>query len=339
MATTEVRTVGSGRNYSSWQAWEDACPANLVTADQIWQGQGYNDAEFVVTAAIALGGVTTDATRYMEMRCATGQSFTGNAANALRYNPSNGVAIKQDTGYSGGAVQVQTGIHARIHGLQLRVTTNANNGAAVYHYGSSLKLRDCILLHSGAHASVPIALMEGAAEIVNCVLYSPAARRAMNATGALVQLRNCTLHSVGGDYAVHSQYNSASVVKNCAVFGFSAYGSNPSNFDGTASTNNATNLGSINVGSGLTSLTASSQFESLTGGSEDFRVKTGAGLIGAGVRDQSYTNDLDAFGQSRSITAPTIGAYEVYVAPSGSVLTRQRGMSGGMQGMTGGLQG
>lgn len=317
MATTEVRTVGSGRNYSSWQAWEDACPANLVTADQIWQGQGYNDAEFVVTAAIALGGVTTDATRYMEMRCATGQSFTGNAANALRYNPSNGVAIKQDTGYAGGAVHVQSGIHARIQGLQLRVTTNAAN-AAVYHYGSSLKLRDCILVHNGAHASIPVALLEGAAEIVNCVLYSPAARRAMAATGALVQLRNCTLHSVGGDYAVHSQYNSASVVKNCAVFGFSAYGSNPSNFDGTASTNNATNLGSINVGSGLTSLTASSQFESLTGGSEDFRVKTGAALIGAGVRDQTYTGDLDIIGQSRSTSAPAIGAWEVVETGGGS---------------------
>ena len=38
MPTTTTKTIGSTGDYSTLQAWEDACPANLVTADEIWRG-------------------------------------------------------------------------------------------------------------------------------------------------------------------------------------------------------------------------------------------------------------------------------------------------------------
>ena len=42
MATTVVKTIGTGGDYSTLQSWEDACPADLVSADQIWQGRVKN---------------------------------------------------------------------------------------------------------------------------------------------------------------------------------------------------------------------------------------------------------------------------------------------------------
>jgi hypothetical protein len=78
----------------------------------------------------------------------------------------------------------------------------------------------------------------------------------------------------------------------------------------------------------LVSKTFSNQFQSITSGSEDFRVKAGADLINAGVRDQTYTNDLDIVGTTRSTTTPNIGAWEflsvayTYARPSSDITTQ-----------------
>ena len=92
MVTTVVKSIGTAsRDYSTLQAWEDAAPANLVTADQVWKGECYNDSTF--TAGVTISGITTDATRYIWLTAAAGQSFADHPENALDYNAANGVAI------------------------------------------------------------------------------------------------------------------------------------------------------------------------------------------------------------------------------------------------------
>ena len=96
MPTPVVSSIGTtGRDYSTLQAWEDACPANLVTADQIWKGECYNDSEF--TAKVVISGQTTDATRYVWLTAAAGQSFQDHASartNPLVYDQSKGVGVR-----------------------------------------------------------------------------------------------------------------------------------------------------------------------------------------------------------------------------------------------------
>jgi len=39
MPTTTVKVIGTSGDYTTIQGWEDACPANIVTTDEIWEGQ------------------------------------------------------------------------------------------------------------------------------------------------------------------------------------------------------------------------------------------------------------------------------------------------------------
>src|SRR5947209_3758092 len=99
MPTVVTKSIGSagGRDYSTIALFIAALPANLVTADQQWIGECYNDSEFAIGSALAFSGITTDATRNIILRCASGQSFNdnaGKATNALRYNQTNGVGIR-----------------------------------------------------------------------------------------------------------------------------------------------------------------------------------------------------------------------------------------------------
>jgi hypothetical protein len=77
-------------------------------------------------------------------------------------------------------------------------------------------------------------------------------------------------------------------------------------------------------------LTVSNQFENIGSGTEDFRVKAGADLINAGVRDQTYTNDLDIVGTTRSLTTPTIGAWEYASTPPPSATDYSEPLSRGI---------
>jgi hypothetical protein len=128
----------------------------------------------------------------------------------------------------------------------------------------------------------------------------------------LPQFRNCTFIGDGAKALTRMAYQTdLATFKNCAIFnwgntlctiGYFRSGSDRNateNASGTVPTNFGTNS--------LTDLVFSDQFENTT---SDFRVKAGSDLIGAGTRDQTYTNDLDIIGQARSTTAPTIGAWE-----------------------------
>ena len=106
MTTTIVKSIGTaaGRDFTTIQAWADACPANLVTVDQVWEGQLYNDSEFVVSSsadAYKIDGKTTDATRFLRLTTGPGQSFTDNAGkltSPLRYDATKGVGIRSTVG-------------------------------------------------------------------------------------------------------------------------------------------------------------------------------------------------------------------------------------------------
>ncbi len=62
MATTITKSIGTtARDYSNLTTWEADIPANLVTADEVWVGEVYNDSEITGTATTTIGGHTTDA--------------------------------------------------------------------------------------------------------------------------------------------------------------------------------------------------------------------------------------------------------------------------------------
>jgi len=311
-----------------------AVPANLVTADEQWDiligpsavGVYSWDLGTFGGSTNNLGSKTTDATRYVRFAAVPGLSFSDNGnklTNGLRYNASNGIAL-----FATQTWLIVAANFTRIEGLQFNKTTNGSISGLQVNC-NNCKISSCIFEGSKA-------LFVKTNNVITGCLFadynSSPSDAIINTELASVITSNTFYTTASAASAPIKQDFAASVFRNNTVFGFAAIsiaGGGGQIDVAAGSTNNITNLstGPTNF-SGLFSKTASNQFTSLTVGSEDFRIKAGADVINAGVRDQTYTNDLDIVGSARSTTAPTIGAWEfasityTYARPTSDITTQ-----------------
>ena len=234
MATTVVKSIGTGGDYTTLQAWEDACPANLVTVDQIWQGQLKNQELTSASTLLTISGTTVDATRYVELTTEAGASFRDNASkatNALRYNAANGAAIKM-TGTAIGVSVAQN--YTRISNIQMLSTstsTSAQPTLYVNSTGINCDVNSCIIEGYGRNSALKsVAAIKGNGagqpnRLRNCLVVQrstdAAAILAILSNGA--EAYNCTFAATGATLAVAFQTSSlTSIVKNCYVGGVTA---------------------------------------------------------------------------------------------------------------------
>ena len=327
MATAVEKTVGTdARQYSTPQSYEDAVPADITAAgtDETWTGFMYNDSEF--TAGVTFSGTTTDATHWILLTTAAGESFiddAGAASNALKYDQSKGVGINISAAYTN-AITTTGSSYITIEKLQVKRQANGGsnycyleqNGTAivfqnmlihqeddqlaVWVYGSTCKGINSLIIQESA-ASNGVRVGNGAS-LLNCTVVCPSDVTS-TATGLITQYSN-------------------NITRNNAVFGFSTSFS-ASGWDTTNSKNNCTDDSSAPGSSNQVSKTYANQFEATTVASHDFRLKSGSDCEANGTRDQTNTNDLDIIGQARSASAPDIGCWELGVA-GGVELFRRR---------------
>lgn len=312
-----ISTIGTtGRDYSTCKAWADAAAATLSAP---WEGQCYNDGTITDSAGLSLDS-TADATNYMLLTTATGQSFADHASkltNALRPNQANGVLIDLSTAATGFVI---TNFNI-VEKLQI---THAGSGNVATMFGSGSgstmsdfgMIRRCLIKQSHATGGATDGLLQNnRCHIVNVAMIVAGNSNAIK-SGAGVQGRvsSVTLLCTNGS-STREGINTTADVFDCAVFGFGA-----NNTVGGSSSNGATDRASFGGGSSnQTSLTTTNEIESATSGSEDLRAKSTSTLKNNGVRDQTYTNDLDIVGQSRSTSTPTIGCWEVVAGGGGAV--------------------
>lgn len=335
MPTTVVKTIGTAaRQYSTWQAWEDATPVSLIAVDQIWRGECYNDSEFA--AGVVFSGTTADATRYSILTTAAGQSFRDHAnklTNPLAYDQTKGVGIsatdlghvvhmfedfvimenvqiKQPPfGYRQYPVLIDTGGVNTLNIVRNCIIEGDNNNAVFRAASSGSVIENCLVVNKSTVASTGMILGSGAAAY------------------------NCTVvhtSNVAGSIGISTSYSN-SIAANCAVFGF-ATAFSASGFDTTNSKNNATDGASAPGTSNQLSLVYANQFVNTTNTGTDFRAKSGNGLQ-FGVTDTTHTAGIDVIGQTRAAT-PTIGAWE-YIVSAASIA----GAAQAVATATGALQG
>lgn len=311
MATVVTRTIGTGGDYTTLQSWEDASPANLVTADEIWRGTVFNQE---LTQTLTISGQTTDATRYVELTTAAGASFMDHvdkATNPLRYNASVGAAITGSAPY-GTRVSVTTA-HTRISKLQFGTLSPGPTTAVNFNAASTI-VENVIIESSGG---CTVGGSSGIARNVFLLrINSGGASIGIGNNGSLL---NCTAvrpsNHGNATWGIINNYTSITV-KNTAIFGVTNFAS--VSFTGN---NNASN-GTIGWGtSNQASLTYADQFvtPSDSGGTQDFRLKTGANLIDTGADLTSDGVTTDIIGTTRSGTYD-IGAWEV-ASSGGAVFT------------------
>lgn len=314
MPTDVISTIGVTSSpvtpdYTSLQAWEDASPANLVTDDKRWIGECLDQGEFTGAGQLLLmAGVTSDATRYPILRCATGASFKDKAgvrSAALNYNASNGVAIRSTSGSYIRVIDITT-TFARIEGLQIW-GDGANSRALVYQANNGvMQVDSCIIKARGQNDQV----CDIRAVVVNTVFIATAlgtARQIVRLNRPGCKVLGCTIINTGtvqGNGLGQGYNASDSIVQNTAVFGITNF---TTASVGWTCSYNATNAASAPGSNNQTSLTTADQFEN---SANDFRAKASGSLDLNGTPDATNLPD-DISGTARHASTPTIGAWEV----------------------------
>lgn len=127
MATEVVKTVGPSGDYASLSAFEAGEARDLVTADEIAvaEVQGFTDTTAVDWGATA--GWTTDATRYIEVRPASG-------AEAQVPWATSGAYILSATAGTGGVMGNSGGLNVRLRRIQIE---NTSGSATSFILGNS----------------------------------------------------------------------------------------------------------------------------------------------------------------------------------------------------------
>lgn len=326
MPTTVTKSIGtSSRDYSTIALWEDDTDnTSLVAADEIRVGECYNDSEF--TSGFTIAGATTDATRYRKLTAASGQSFYDHAnklTNPLTYDQTKGVGIKSTVNFAT-AFCLLSEDNSTVERLQM-LGANSSGSNGVFSITTNSVVRNCIIKatatrQQGNNQSATLSIIFALGKAINCAIIADAAATGWGVKMAYLSagagLYNCTVVGASDGSFVSSTaiatVSANAVVKNCAVFG--PWTSITSGTFAAASNYNATDAGSIDGANSLSSLTFASQFQVVTVSGEDFRAVGAGSLDGAGTPDSTNTAGLDIIGQTRDVSTPTIGAWEVVAA-------------------------
>lgn len=296
MPTTVVKTIGTGGDYTTLQAWEDASPVDLVAVDQIWEGRVLNNLSSGSTS-LTVTGSTTDATRYKHLTAAPGVSFMDHAdklTNPLRVDNTKGVEIRSTAAWSTGFALSE----ANFHISRLLVS---GTGSTLFSSSNTVVIDNCIFESTTVTAmcnvggiatnSVFITRKSGSGEIIN--------------GDTTTQLINCTLvcpsdFGTKPTRAVKATYGHGNF-KNLAVFGCTAIS------DGAGTNTNCfTDIAS--PPSGFTTTTYAATFENTLNATRDYRLKAGSSLIDAGTSTGAPTTDIIGTARSGSFD---VGAWEV----------------------------
>lgn len=309
MASQLKKTVKpSGGDYTSLEACMNANEQNLVSADKYFDVEIDGSWSSADTSAVTIHNYTTDATRYINIYT------TATARHSGKYDTTK-YRIEADASV---ALISMPGSFFYVEGIQGTNTNTAGHGHVVYTYvsaGGTTRIRSCIFIGAGTSHTYDCQA-SGAGAILhvwNCVGKTSSGSNVFGGTetsGGVVNILNCV--GIANSGSAFAGNTSDIAVKNC--YGYSASGTA---IGGTITvTTSASDDGSAST---ATVAYTTDTFVNVTGGSEDFHLVAGSGLINQGTDlSATFTDDID--GTTRPTGAGTwdIGVDE-YVAATGWV--------------------
>lgn len=326
MTTTVVKVIGTGGDYSTVQAWEDASPADLTAVDEIWEGQCLNQNFASVSGpVVTFSGTTTDATRFKRLTTQAGASFRDNAGvqtNALRYNAANGASLTCSDTYANTIVVGEGNVVIS----KLQIESSVSTTFSAVSIGSVSCLIDfCIVESLAKSIGTNVAF-----EIRNSLVI----KRSASASTDIVQVQqgilayNCTFavpsDKTAASIGVEVQYPSGtSVMENCAIFGATDAYKNTGTT--TITTCRASQTTTIETGFTGSVAYTTSTFTGVLDSARDFRLVSGSSLVNAGTTDSTNSaNDIAGTTRPQG-SSYDVGCWEFLVAAaalaSGAVST------------------
>ncbi len=315
MPTTRKVTVKpSGGDYASLAAAVAGEAADLVSLDRQLDIECYSMTD---TAHVNIVGYTTDPTRHIRIYAAVGHRHVG-AWDDTKYN-----LTLATSGTPGGCITNRRA-YTRVEHLQVRNTRASppQFNDCIYDEAGGVLIIGCIT--RGGYNGVSLGVISGigGGQVRNSICYGAAQAGAYlsGTTNGFCRADSCTL--IGGLYGLQATATiNYPVARNVYAHGTTGgYGTpagglvtkvNCASSDTTATNNSG--------GGGVTSCInnvahSSATFSSVTGGSEDYHLVPGSGLLNVGT-DLSSTFTADIAGTTRSVPWD-IGAFEFAPAPA-----------------------
>jgi len=299
-----ISSIGTavGRDYPTIAAWLAAIPADLVTADDTWIGELYNDSEFTVTTSIDIKNTITDATHYVELRAATGESWSANSA--LKYDSTQGACIRRVSG-NFEVIEISQD-YTKITGIQIK--QDGTSGGGIVGKANNCTVERCLIENQATSGAYCIdGQGNGPWEILNNAFITRVdALINFQQSGDIIENNTFVRTGTKGGSGITNPFagSGALNLKNNAFFNFNAVASN---LNGCTGSNNATDLANVGFGVGnQENLVPTDEVFSIIEGSEDLRSK-GNNLVGSGVNLAAIT--IDFRGTSRP-NPPAIGCWE-----------------------------
>jgi len=303
----------TARDYSTVEAWLADIPATL-TEEEV--GECYNDGEFVPASELTFSGFTSGSFT-IHLTAAAGESFVDHAdaaTNPLKYDQSKGVGIRSNLGFDDTLLINNTNGIFKFTRLQLKKDDvgGTNFCIASISSGHAIQIENCISVYDDTAVANQLRGTESYAVNSTFICTNSSVSVGLQLVGT-INVRNITV-ALSGSTASGTGINITSgtdhIAKNVAVFGFST-DYDATGWDTTNSSHNASDGTGNPGGNSQDSLTYADQFEDTGASTYDYRPVSTGSLDENATRDQTWTNDLDIVEQARSITIPTIGAFEV----------------------------
>lgn len=319
MTISLIKTDGSG-DYTSIQAWEDACPSDITASgtNENWEGELFNEEFLNSEGECTFGGITTDATHQLLLRPVTGGGFADNAdptSDPLRYNASLGASIRSTTAY----VQMldfgsSSSVRCTITGIQMKATDSLARCIDNLTHSQPLMIKGCYLEGAGTSSTGAHVLRLGESSGTKSIVSNSVL---INTTGGVALIESeagyqfVTFYSNSStDYVRGSNYDPATY-KNCLFLNGSTFQN-----DGEDNTVDfcVSDLASWESSTALNSVlnaTAANEIENDSGSAStvDLRAKAGGDSDGGGTNISGITTDI--YGQTRDVSTPTVGAFEI----------------------------
>jgi len=318
MTVSKIIGPNGGADYATPALWFASFAATLLDH----QEGNCQNAEITITATQTLSGVTAGVFNVL-LTAGSTNSFVDNAnklTNALRYNASNGAAIRMTSG----STDVLAITCANFQLTRLQLKKDSDYGTVVEYIDNSFAGRTidkCVICHAGSSETTSYGVqITGTTTATNSLIYNINNTNGFRSANGSNVVQDITVVCLGAGTSVTGfgiGYG-APLLKNVVVAGYAT------DYAGTAGTcaNNATDKGSFGGTnydtSGQVSVVKATEWENTTATTEDFRVKSGSAKL-ANNGTASGTPVTDIVGSSRSGSTPTIGAWELAGAapPSG----------------------
>jgi hypothetical protein len=302
MATTVTKTIrasGNGGDYTLLSSWEAAIPSDLVTEDEQWIAECYND-EFDTGVhgledSLNVDGHTTDATRNIVIRAASGSGNYG--SNDHDGDKDSGFKIFSDGTQFTKVISILDD-YVTVENIVVENKFSTSTGkSAIECLNNGVKVHNCILI-GGAYQFYPDAASPSVTpELYQCLLIG---------TGSGVSLRfnrNCEiLNCVFSGQSTGLDNSNGATVKNTVFYNVTTEIDSTSGL--TTATNATSNSSLGNIGSDGIKDIASTDFEYAA--NDDYHLSSTSNLIGEGTNLYSdFTTDIDGD------TWPSSGAWDI----------------------------